>query len=132
MATKTVTPRVPIQTPMFEDDGETLTRPWVIFFEKFGTPGADGEAGTPAELPDDVTIIDPVIHETLIDDQGNEYLHVVITYNPPTPIGVFTGVEVKVEAPDGNTPPILVDVGGFDYYGVETSSGPPRYGVIDM
>ena len=30
-----VTPRVPIQTPMFDDEGN-LTRTWIIFFERLG------------------------------------------------------------------------------------------------
>jgi hypothetical protein len=34
----TVTPRVPIQTPMFDESGN-LTRTWVIFFERLGLTG---------------------------------------------------------------------------------------------
>lgn len=36
MATRGVTPRVPIQTPFFDDDNN-VNRSWVIFFERLGT-----------------------------------------------------------------------------------------------
>ena len=35
------TPRVPIQTPFFDEDGG-LTRPWMLFFERLGTGAASG------------------------------------------------------------------------------------------
>jgi hypothetical protein len=39
-----VTPRVPIQTPMFDAQG-LLTRTWVIFFERLGLLGQRGSDG---------------------------------------------------------------------------------------
>ena len=123
MADATVTPRIPLQTPMFDDAGN-LTRPWILFFEQFGTPGADGAAGEPAVPPENVTFVS-LVKATALDDQGNTYLHVTATYNPPDPIGTFTGIHTYVEAPDQaihdpadpRPDPIIVDVGEQQYLG---------------
>lgn len=39
--TKYQTPRVPIQTPFFDQNGQ-LTRTWIIFFERLGRVSAEG------------------------------------------------------------------------------------------
>ena len=50
-AQKTRIPHVPIRSPMFEADGVTLTRTWIIFFERLAAlssgsiPGAGGGGG---------------------------------------------------------------------------------------
>lgn len=42
----TTTPRVPIQTPMYDDRGN-LTRTWIIFFERLGLRGGEGTGAGP-------------------------------------------------------------------------------------
>ncbi len=89
------TPRVPIQTPMFDANG-LLTRTWVIFFERLGrvtsttetvTPGAGGKGPFQRTL---------LLKNTAI---GIDIADHVTVYEPGEGI-VFTGVLRKAISED--------------------------------
>lgn len=64
-----VTPRVPIQTPMFDDEGN-LTRTWIIFFERLGMvqESAGGAVGPYHRtlLLKDTTVSDDIADHTTV------------------------------------------------------------------
>jgi hypothetical protein len=81
----TVTPRVPIQTPMFDERG-LLTRTWVIFFERLGlTEGAGA--------------VDDICHRTLLLKDltvGDDVADHVPAYAAGTGIRVIAALRLAI------------------------------------
>jgi hypothetical protein len=81
----TPTPRVPIQTPMFNEDSAaalTLTRTWVIFFERLGRGNGGGGAAGPYQR----TVL---LKDTTV---GNDIADHVTVWGAAGTISIVTGV----------------------------------------
>lgn len=88
---KNDTPRVPVETPMYESDergGQKLTRPWIIFFERLGNhsvrSGAAAEKKATFGLLKDLTVsIDLTNH--FISRSSGAFVDVAVNAkDPPT------------------------------------------------
>ena len=65
------TPRVPIQTPMFDEDGN-LTRTWIIFFERLGQWTTIIEGDTLTRQKATFGLLRPLVSDT--NDLTNHYI----------------------------------------------------------